>query len=147
MTIWFWIRATLIAYSAFTSREMVSATAVAESNVTWIVAPIIAIVMLPFAILATFVTIRVSEAGRGPRWNSNPFVSFVDFWHLGAWACFAGGMGAMVSWLISSSDAGPLAVSYLVFGLCAVVGTKIGTVFGERTVPNNELHVTNQPAP
>ena len=139
MTTWFWVRAVLLVYSAFSVTEMVSPEAVAKSNVTWIVVPIIAGVILPFVSIASLVAIRVSKTGAGPQWNSNPFRSFVDFFHLGAWCCLAGGIGAIAYWITTSPDSGLLATSYFTFGLCATIGVKIGTLFGKKK-PNQRVH-------
>lgn len=137
MTIWFWVRIILLAYSALSAGDMVSPEAVAESNVTWIVAAIVAVIMLTFASIVSFVAIRVSKIGRGPKWTSNPFRSFLDFFHLGAWACLAGGIGSITFWLTSSPQAGSLAITFLAFGFCAVVGVKIGTSLGIKKQPNH----------
>jgi len=131
---WLCLRIAFVAASALAARDMVSPEALAESDVTWVVPPIVAAMMLPFVTVGMYVAVRVSSSGRGPRWDANPFTSFIDFFHMGAWACLSAGVASVIVWLTSSPDARPVAVTYLVFGAAAVVGTRVGTAFGERAV-------------
>lgn len=126
---WFFIRAAIVVLSLFSVGDLVSPDAGSMSNVTWSVVPIIGLVILLFVSAGFFTILCISKAKSGPRWDVNPFTSFANFIHLGAWACLTSGIGAVVLWLTSISNAGPLSCSYFAFGLAAVVGMKIRTSF------------------
>lgn len=126
---WFLIRTAVVVFSLFSASGLVSPDVVSTSNITWGIVPLIGTFVLLFVSVGFFMILRISKATCGPKWNANPFSSFANFIHLGAWACLATGVGAVVLWLTSASNIGPPSCSYLAFGLAAVVGIKIGTSF------------------